>query len=316
MNTRCRSATTTESHCPAARRGFTLVELLVVIGIIALLISVLLPALGRARAQSNTLKCLSNLRQIGLGYRMYTQDYKGWNTGYFDAPALKIDAFWPGLIAKYIGSKNHPAAAKADPAQGNIINLILCPVASETGANYWGSISAPWNGKAHSPDGGWAWFHTAGPPEEWWTGSYGFNGYLYSDYADGGNAAGGKAHDSGRKSRYYRKLSDVRQSTDTPMFCDSVWVDFIIRPPNQLLDNGNKDSAGDATPTTLRGVNVPDNGIPGNNTQRILLNRHQRAINVVFCDGSAKTVRLDDVWQLKWFRGMIPQTFNPPLPAN
>src|SRR2546430_772387 len=63
-------------HSQQQRRAFTLVELLVVIGIIAVLISVLLPALGKAREASNKTKCLSNLRQIGMAIQMYANANK------------------------------------------------------------------------------------------------------------------------------------------------------------------------------------------------------------------------------------------------
>jgi len=70
--------------------AFTLIELLVVIGIIAILIGILLVALGRARASANRVACLSNIRQLGTAVLQYCQNNNGW----FPTCGLHEDSFW------------------------------------------------------------------------------------------------------------------------------------------------------------------------------------------------------------------------------
>ena len=61
-----------------ARRGFTLIELLVVIAIIAILASLILPGMAKARARAQGVVCLSNVHQLMLGWTMYSDDHDDW----------------------------------------------------------------------------------------------------------------------------------------------------------------------------------------------------------------------------------------------
>ena len=70
------------------RCGFTLVELLVVIGILAMLLAILLPVLSRARQEANAAKCMSNLHQIALGMVMYTEQNHGWIIPAYNLPRM------------------------------------------------------------------------------------------------------------------------------------------------------------------------------------------------------------------------------------
>jgi prepilin-type N-terminal cleavage/methylation domain-containing protein/prepilin-type processing-associated H-X9-DG protein len=103
------------------RPGFTLVELLVVIGIIALLISILMPALSKARDQANAIKCLSNMRQIGQAYLMHAAEHRN------HVPTAGL--MFPPYTASPAGMRDHGKVKYMYYGEGGVERPLPMPAA-------------------------------------------------------------------------------------------------------------------------------------------------------------------------------------------
>ena len=302
--------------------GFTLVELLVVIGIIALLISILLPALGKARAQSQIVQCMSNLRQIAMAAQGYENDNGGHLWPYNHASS-STEILWEACVLPYIFPQAHTIDYTSNTSvvtgiQNLNLNMgvFFCPVAT-TPAGWSATIGYGGTNNCVG-DATHCWGLPAGSSlvsaTDGLMGSYCFNKWLYR-MGDPGNTAGDSqliAYVTGTPTPTPTPITSMPYATSffwqvpstsptptssIPFFCDGNWVEC-----------GPRESDKPPTPQ-----NYPTNGISlftgelltndQNGFGQCCLERHNgKHINVVFLDGHAETKNLADLWSLPWHR--------------
>ncbi|HWE97352.1 MAG TPA: type II secretion system protein [Tepidisphaeraceae bacterium] len=196
--------------------GFSMAELLVSIGIIALLVAILLPVLSHAQESARRTACLSNLRQLGAAYQLYVSSNGGQGIGY----ARHYEGVWfEALRAEY----------------GNIDQVRVCPATAGAVSGDFGDASRSWTYDTN--------LHTV--PERN-IGSYGFNAWLIRWDPQ---SRGGEQYSGGPASSYFP--ANPAESNLVPLFGDCTWADAWARetdptPPN-LID-GDRSSQGHDAP--------------------------------------------------------------------
>ena len=255
------------------RSGFTLVELLVVIGIIALLIAILLPSLSRARSAASSVASLSNLRQLGIGLLYYLND----NRGMYPVAAM------PSVAGK-------PRERWADFIYPSLRNTEVYMSPHLTPADRT-RMAKPF---AHTCD------PNANPgvlPSTVYFGGYGYN---YQYLGNGRNPDGVRQFNA--TTPMIRNSSQAVALADTDG-CRDAWADgegvYVVDPPLQSLELGSRGSR-----RTRADPYAPGNfGYRGGNLtetsasiyRAMPIARNNGRVNVLMCDGHAEALTLKEL---------------------
>jgi len=248
-------------------KGFTLIELLVVIAIIALLMAILLPALGRVRRQARGVVCQANLKQWGQILALYVEGHEGrfpsWLgpallllRGSFDSGGNPRLSSYPDVGTEGIACCPMARGTKADPDRELIVsnNAVAPPMYVE---GRYGSTFEAWE------------ITGLGPPFRC---SYGFNGWLFEYYV----GTWGRPWED----RLILDIFSVRGRAYTPVFLDAARPEASprenSRPPWTELHKG------------------------GFRMENYCVNRHNGHVNGLFLDWSVRKVGLKELWTLKW----------------
>ena len=166
------------------RKGFTLIELLVVIAIIALLMSILMPALGKARKMTRASMCMSNLKQWGSFFSMYTDDFNGKFMG-----GRNTDNNWWSALEPYYKDRK----------------LLFCPMANNPDKSIW---------MVEGNYGVWNTWEQVNPSLK---GSYCMNEWACNPVFESGETP-----QFGDNKKYWRS-SSVKGQSDIPLLADGWW---------------------------------------------------------------------------------------------
>lgn len=150
---------------PGARPAFTLIELLVVIAVLAILMSILVPSLGKAREQGRAAVCMSNVKQLILAFRLYAQDYRVIPGTYWQG-SMNLD--WAGRVnARYQnnpGAYQHPLETSVlYPYVSGVDRILECPTDRRAANNFFDyTVIIRFAGA--NPDVPWRMQYRADPP--------------------------------------------------------------------------------------------------------------------------------------------------------